>query len=1028
MIPLKLTIEGLYSYRERQEIDFTNLTRAGLFGIFGGVGSGKSSILEAMSFALYGKSQRLNATGDNRSYNMMNLKSDRLFIDFEFRTGPDQQYRFVVDGKRNSKKFDKVETFERSAYKRVNGMWEPIAVETVEQITQLNYENFHRTIIIPQGKFQEFMQLSPKDRTDMLEQLFDLSRFNLSDKVIRLESANNYKINNLEGEMKGIGSIQPGEIEELEEKKISQIAEFAKLKQDAEVIRKKDLEMDTLQKLTIEIQQKKQKLEKLLSTEEKIREVERRLKEFEKLERLFRADLFQLESGRKNLEKAKKEYESTSLQLKDLQLKNDKHLPVFEQIKNDYNKKDQLIRQQEEIENLVRVKELDNNLEQINIKVNTLRNNRDLLSNQVLNGKQTITAKTVEVNGLKKNLPDLKVINEVKNWFLRRKQLLTEINDSRKKIGQFEHEIKTIRNQMFSSINESGIFGRIEVEKTVEEYQEMINQAKSVREEALETIRAKKSLLEVQHKLEQYAASLHDGKPCPLCGSTEHPKVLDTTDVNADLLLIVQEEKACTGKLSTIRQNEQSISSGKEKIRIYSGQRVQEQAILAKLESGLDELSESFAWEGFDPSDEAKVENESIRYDQILKMVKEGERLAKDLDNKLLLDESNLEKARLELVNVEKQENEITTRIQALSEQLKSIEISHYQDYSIEALKNNVEKIREKHTRLVQDFEEAEKIHNELHNQINILNGKIITMESGLKSQEELMQSMTHNLDKKLIDCGLTNIEQVKQILALDTDVEKERERIELYFREVSALKTAISERDNELAGRTYDMPEHENLKLEVLRLKDLIEGMGKEIGKMEETLSNKKKDAERLASLQTEMDKAVLRKQDLDEMKSLFRSAGFVNYISSIYLQNLCKAANERFYRLTRQKLGLELAPDNSFLVRDYMNEGRLRSAKSLSGGQTFQASLSLALSLADSIHRNAGSAENFFFLDEGFGSLDRENLEIAFEALKSLRKENRIVGVISHVEEMQTEIETCLKITNDEEHGSVIRPSWVG
>ena len=83
MIPLNLTIEGLYSYRTRQTIDFTNLTQSGLFGIFGGVGSGKSSILEAISFALYGESERLNSK-DKRNYNMMNLKSKKLLIDFEY--------------------------------------------------------------------------------------------------------------------------------------------------------------------------------------------------------------------------------------------------------------------------------------------------------------------------------------------------------------------------------------------------------------------------------------------------------------------------------------------------------------------------------------------------------------------------------------------------------------------------------------------------------------------------------------------------------------------------------------------------------------------------------------------------------------------------------------------------------------------------------------------------------------------------------------------------------------------------------
>ena len=156
--------------------------------------------------------------------------------------------------------------------------------------------------------------------------------------------------------------------------------------------------------------------------------------------------------------------------------------------------------------------------------------------------------------------------------------------------------------------------------------------------------------------------------------------------------------------------------------------------------------------------------------------------------------------------------------------------------------------------------------------------------------------------------------------------------------------------------------------------------------------------------------------------LKGLFRGNDFVKFVSSIYLQNLCNAANERFYRMTRQRLKLELSEENDFVVRDFMNEGRVRSARTLSGGQVFQASLSLALALTDNIRHLTGSSQNFFFLDEGFGSLDRESLSVVFETLKSLRAENRVIGLISHVEEMQQEVPACLFVENTVERGSVV------
>ena len=94
MLPISLTIEGIYSYQQRQHIDFSHLTSAGLFGIFGAVGAGKSSILEAITYALYGETERLNKA-DKRGYNMMNLKSNHIYIEFEFLNFENRQLRVV---------------------------------------------------------------------------------------------------------------------------------------------------------------------------------------------------------------------------------------------------------------------------------------------------------------------------------------------------------------------------------------------------------------------------------------------------------------------------------------------------------------------------------------------------------------------------------------------------------------------------------------------------------------------------------------------------------------------------------------------------------------------------------------------------------------------------------------------------------------------------------------------------------------------------------------------------------------------
>src|SRR5690554_7750091 len=126
-----------------------------------------------------------------------------------------------------------------------------------------------------------------------------------------------------------------------------------------------------------------------------------------------------------------------------------------------------------------------------------------------------------------------------------------------------------------------------------------------------------------------------------------------------------------------------------------------------------------------------------------------------------------------------------------------------------------------------------------------------------------------------------------------------------------------------------------------------------KERVEIEINLKNLKKNIEIHNQLRKELEDVEHRSENLKTKKSLFKATGFVNYISSVYLQNLRNAANDRFFQLTRQKLSLEITPENNFQIRDYMNVGKERSVKTLSGGQTFQASLSLALALADNIQK---------------------------------------------------------------------------
>jgi exonuclease SbcC len=201
---------------------------------------------------------------------------------------------------------------------------------------------------------------------------------------------------------------------------------------------------------------------------------------------------------------------------------------------------------------------------------------------------------------------------------------------------------------------------------------------------------------------------------------------------------------------------------------------------------------------------------------------------------------------------------------------------------------------------------------------------------------------------------------------------------------------------------------------------------MQKTLALLEQEIQNIRSKIEEKEILSGSFSKVENRESNLKELERLFKGSGFVKYVSSIYLKELCNTANTRFMKLTKNSLSLEIDDNNTFWVIDYLNGGKKRLLKTLSGGQTFQASLCLALALAEKVKALNQADQSFFFLDEGFGALDKNALRVVFETLKSLRHENRIVGIISHVEELQQEIGVYAKIELDPERGSLVGYSF--
>jgi len=333
----------------------------------------------------------------------------------------------------------------------------------------------------------------------------------------------------------------------------------------------------------------------------------------------------------------------------------------------------------------------------------------------------------------------------------------------------------------------------------------------------------------------------------------------------------------------------------------------------------------------------------------------------------------------------------------------------------------------------LQKYHEIENAYNMANNKISILredksalSGKLdanhITLDQIIASKS----STDNTIQEKLYRSKYATLADVEKVLAQPMDIEQEKKKISKFKESLNLLEKQLIELKAEIGDQKYDKVFYQQIQFSISQISEDINLRNQQHGIYENELKKLKDDLKKQKELIKSVTQLQSRAEDIKNIKQLFKGSGFVNYISSVYLQELCHAANDRFYKLTKQKMSLEVTDDNNFQIRDFMNGGKTRNIKTLSGGQTFQAALSLALALADNIQKITESKQNFFFIDEGFGSLDKESLDIVFDTLKSLRKESRIVGVISHVEEMQQEIDMHLKIVNDEEKGSTIECSW--
>lgn len=1024
MIPISLSIQGLYSYQsEKQQIDFTKLTSAQVFGIFGATGSGKSSILEAISFALYGESERLNRQ-DRRSYNMMNLKSDVLDIDFVFEVEADR-YRFTVSGKRNSKQFDKVGTLDRNAYKWETDTWQPIEVGSTAEIIGLSYENFKRTIIIPQGKFQEFLQLTETDRTRMLREIFNLGKYELYRKTATLDTKNGLAMARQESLLSQLETVNSIAVETAVAQLQSAESEYAelslKLEQKTNALKK----LEVLKERFLRLEQQRKEIETLSLQADEFDKRAIHLAEYETclidFKPLIDRQVEVVSQSNKTQSSLKAKREALTHASQEL----GKFEDTFQSVQQEYANREEILRKAEELERIISLKEVQQNIVAIQKRIQDG-------GTFITDGQQRIAdlktdSRTYkdEIKQIRDQLPDLADLLAIRDWFGRQTSLKAESQRAQQSQELARKELENWNIEKAAILKTSTLNvaqHSLPIPKLIGIIQQEIQQAKTSKTKAADQVQ---TLASAMH-MADYADQLAAGEPCPLCGSVHHPDPAIPENLSFQLTEAQKEAETQEQNLQQWQRVAIQLESLEQQSQSLIKHLKDQSQESDRIQGLIDQHQTQFVWEAFrDKNEEAVSQRIAEIKEQNLK-IEQLNLKSEAAESQLVTEEKKLETYNRALEKLQTDRQQFEVSLEGGKQGLKQIEFQTWQALANVKIEKAAVDERKRYKDLKDLYQTCEERIRQLRSNSDVLRGEIAGLEQQEQDSTRQLVRINQQLNEQLEKSDFSDMQTVKRILDRELNIESEKKAISRFREQVNAAKTNLRELEAQVAGKEQELTTFESLQTEITELKVKGNELSQQIGGLRQEWERLERELGRKREITQELERLQLRNEDLRTLKNMFSRSGFVNYVSTIYLHNLCLAANERFRKLTRGVLSMEATENNSFQIRDFLNNGQTRSVKTLSGGQTFQASLSLALALADQVQQQAKSSQNFFFIDEGFGSQDRESLQTIFQTLKSLRHENRIVGVISHVEELQEEIDTYLKINNDSERGSIVSSSW--
>ncbi|WP_083465307.1 SbcC/MukB-like Walker B domain-containing protein [Thalassobacillus sp. C254] len=291
--------------------------------------------------------------------------------------------------------------------------------------------------------------------------------------------------------------------------------------------------------------------------------------------------------------------------------------------------------------------------------------------------------------------------------------------------------------------------------------------------------------------------------------------------------------------------------------------------------------------------------------------------------------------------------------------------------------------------------------------------------EQACKDAEQRLAEASAKWEEHRKHTNFISKEEVRAaVLGQDKRTEYENYIQDFYEKEKQFLHL-INEYTEQLDNRTVSEEQLEETEEKVSQTKILVDQLREQSGAAQEVFRDITEKHKRYKECQKEIEKLGEAFSKYQKLEKVFKGKAFVEFIAEEQLEQVSKAASERLHVLTRGRYAIEVDSSGGFVIRDDSNGGVKRPVSTLSGGETFLTSLALALSLSASIQLRGEHPLEFFFLDEGFGTLDQELLETVISALEKLQADKLSVGVISHVPELKERLPRKLTVTPAESGG---------